>query len=226
MNQINQISSLVIVPAYNAAKYLDELIPRLRQYVCDSNLLFINDGSTDNTLELLKKHKVKLINFPVNQGKGAALMAGFKYAIKESYRSVLTIDSDLQHLPEEIPPFYALDNGDRLIMGTRFIDRSVMPFDRWLSNNLTSLLVSIFSTCRVRDSQSGFRLIPISVLKAIDLKTTKYDLESEILFKAGVLGCDIAEVAITTVYDGSESFINPLVDSGRFIKQIWKRIWV
>lgn len=226
MNEINQVSALVVVPAYNAAKYLDELIPRLRTYVCDENLLFINDGSTDNTLELLKKHKVRHINFPVNQGKGAALMAGFRYAIRESYRSVLTIDADLQHLPEEIPPFYALDNGNRLIMGTRNISRSVMPFDRWLTNNLTSLIISIFSTCRVRDSQSGFRLIPSSVLKAIDLKTTRYDLESEVLFKAGVVGCDIAEVAITTVYEGSESFINPLVDTGRFIKQIWKRIWI
>ena len=137
-------SALVLVPAYNAAKYLPELIQRLRQFVCDDNLLFVNDGSTDNTLDLLKEHRVKFISFPQNRGKGAALMAGFDFAIERNYRSVLTIDADLQHLPEEIPRFYALDNGRRMVIGTRNIDLSIMPFARWLTNNLTSLIISVF----------------------------------------------------------------------------------
>jgi len=224
MNEINQQSVLVLIPAYNAGKYLDELIPRCLKFVCDSNLLLVNDGSSDNTLELIKKHDVKYISFPENRGKGAALMAGFDYAIKENYRSVLTIDADLQHLPEEIPRFFALDNGKRLIMGTRDINLKIMPFARWLTNNLTSMIISIFSSQRVRDSQSGYRLIPTEVLEAIPLKTVKYDFESEMLFKAGAVGCTIAEVPISTVYEGSQSYINPFVDTGRFIRQIWKRI--
>lgn len=225
MNDINQNSVLVLIPAYNAGKYLDELIPRCLKYVCDSNLLLVNDGSSDNTLELIKKHNVKYISFPENMGKGAALMAGFEYAIKENYRSVLTIDADLQHLPEEIPRFFALDNGRRLIMGTRNIDLKIMPFARWLTNNLTSMIISIFSSQRVRDSQSGYRLIPTEVLKAIPLKTVKYDFESEMLFKVGAVGCPIVEVSISTVYEGSQSYINPFKDTGRFIRQIWKRIF-
>lgn len=225
MNDINQNSILVLIPAYNAGKYIDELIPRCLKYVCDSNLLLVNDGSSDNTLELIKKHDVKYISFPENRGKGAALMAGFDYAIKEDYSSVLTIDADLQHLPEEIPRFFAHDNGKRLIIGTRDIDLKIMPIARWLTNNLTSMIISIFSSQRVRDSQSGYRLIPIEVLKAIPLKTIKYDFESEMLFKAGAAGCIIAEVPISTVYEGSQSYINPFVDTGRFIRQIWKRIF-
>lgn len=220
-----EISTLVLVPAYNAAKYLPDLIRRCRQFVCDENLLVVNDGSTDNSLAILKETGVNYISFPQNKGKGAALKAGFDYAVKHRYRSVLTIDADLQHLPEEIPRFFALDNGQRLIMGTRSIDRSIMPFDRWLTNNLTSLIISVFSTQRVRDSQSGFRLIPVSVLCAMPLNTIKYDLESEMLFKAGALGCEIAEVPISTIYEGSHSFINPFKDTMRFIRQIWKRIW-
>jgi len=100
-----------------------------------------------------------------------------------------------------------------------------MPFPRWLTNNLSSLIISIFSSGRVRDSQSGYRLMPIDLIKAVNLKTTNYDLESELLFKAGRLGLEIAEVSITTVYDDSTSYINPFVDSGRFVRQIWKRIW-
>jgi len=223
--QTNLYSTLVLIPAYNAGYYLDELIPRLRMHVSDDNLLFVDDGSSDDTAERLKKHKVRFIAFPRNRGKGAALMAGFDYAIKNNFRSVLTIDADLQHLPEEIPRFYALDNGKRLVIGTRKMNLKIMPFDRWLTNNLTSMIISVFSTQRVRDSQSGFRLIPTEVLKAIRLKTVNYDFESEMLFKAGAVGCVITEVPISTIYEGSASYIHPLRDTGRFIRQIWKRIW-
>lgn len=222
---MNRCAALVLVPAYNAARYLPELIQRLKTFVCENNLLFVNDGSSDNTLELLKENQVKFISFPQNCGKGAALMAGFRYAIENEYRSVLTIDADLQHLPEEIPRFYALDDGNRMIIGTRNMNLKIMPFDRWLTNNLTSMIISVFSTQRVRDSQSGFRLIPTGVLKAIQLKTVKYDFESEMLFKAGALGCRIDEVPISTIYEGSTSYINPFKDTTRFIRQIWKRIW-
>jgi hypothetical protein len=152
-------------------------------------------------------------------------MAGYDYAVQNQYRSVLTLDADLQHLPEEIPRFFALDNGQRLVLGTRAIDLSTMPFERWLTNNLTSLIISIFSTARVRDSQTGYRLVPTSVLKALQVRSVNYDFESEILFKAGALGCEIVEVPISTVYEGSHSYINPLIDTGRFIRQIWKRLW-
>lgn len=225
-NNIKQISALVVVPAYNAAEYIPELAKRLRVYVCDDNLLFVNDGSKDNTLELIKEHNLNHINFPQNKGKGAALMAAFEYAIENGYRSVLTIDADLQHLPEDIPSFYALDNGKRLVMGTRDISMEKdMPFPRWLTNNLTSLIISIFSTQRIRDSQSGYRLIPTELLKAIRLKTVGYDFESEMLFKAGAVGCEVAEVPIATIYEGSTSYINPYKVTLRFIRQIWKRIW-
>ena len=219
------MSTLVMVPAYNAEPYLSELIARLRQFVCDSNFLFVNDGSTDKTAEILKREGVRHLNFVHNKGKGEALKAGYQYAIDQGYRSVLSLDADLQHLPEEVVGFFELDNGHRLIIGTREINLRVMPFARWWTNNLTSLLISIFSSVRVRDSQSGYRLVPVSVLKSLEIKSTNYDFESEILFKAGAVGCDIVEVPITTVYEGSHSYINPFVDSLRFVRQIWNRIW-
>ncbi len=225
MTNLNRHSVLVVVPAYNAASHLTELISRLLVYVCPTNLLIVDDGSIDNTREIIDKLGLTYISFPQNRGKGAALCAAFDYALRHGYRSVLTLDADLQHLPEEIPPFYGLDNGVRLVLGTRRITFRNTPFSRWLTNNLTSIIVSIFATRRLRDSQSGFRLIPASLLRTINLRTTGYDLESEILFKAGMLGCEIAEVRISTVYAGSASYIHPLRDTGRFIRQICRRIW-
>jgi glycosyltransferase involved in cell wall biosynthesis len=218
-------SVLILVPAYNAAEYLPELLPRIRAEVPNEHILVVNDGSTDNTLDILKKEQANYLSFPDNRGKGAALMAGFNWALEHDYVSVLTIDADLQHLPEEIPRFLKAADGHRVVIGTRNIDRTIMPFDRWVTNNLTSLIISIFSRQRVRDSQSGYRLIPTELLRAIRLKTVNYDFESEMLFKAGAAGFPIVEVPISTVYEGSRSYINPLVDTLRFIRQMWKRIW-
>ena len=214
-----------MVPAYNAGKYLEELIMRLRKFVCDENLLIVDDGSTDDTESLLAGLKVNRITFPQNRGKGMALSTGFEYAVANGYRSIVTIDADLQHLPEDLPEFYALDNGRRVVVGTRIIKLDRMPFSRWLTNNLSSLIISIFSASRVRDSQSGYRLIPTALLRTLDLKGEGYDLESEILFKAGLAGCSVSEVSISTIYEGSQSFINPLADTWRFVKLIWRRIW-
>jgi glycosyltransferase involved in cell wall biosynthesis len=225
MSHMNRYTTLVVVPAFNASEYLPELIRRLKRFVCEEHLLIVNDGSTDDTLEILKANNVKYLSFQCNRGKGAALRAGFDYAVRHGYRSVLTLDADLQHLPEEIPRFYALDDGQRVIIGTRRIKLDMMPPGRWLSNNLTSIIISVFSGQRVRDSQSGFRLIPTSLLQAMPLRMTDYDLESELLFKAGALGCRIVEVPISTVYEGSHSHINPLTDTLRFIRQMFKRVW-
>jgi hypothetical protein len=219
-------STLLLIPVYNAAPHLPALILRCRQHVRNDDILLINDGSTDASLDIMQKERVNYITFPSNRGKGAALKAGFDFAIANNYRSVLTIDADLQHLPEEIPRFLALDNGNRLVMGTRTINRAIMPFARWLTNNLTSLIISVFSTQRIRDSQSGYRLIPTALLRSLPLRSIRYDLESEMLFKAGVAGCDVVEAPISTIYEGSHSYINPFKDTTRFIRQIWRRIWV
>jgi glycosyltransferase involved in cell wall biosynthesis len=217
---------LILVPVYNCARYLPELITRIRKYACEQNILLVNDGSSDNSLEIIKQQDVSYISFPENRGKGAALRAGFRFAVERGYRSVLTLDADLQHRPEEIPSFYALDNGETVVMGTRMISRGQMPFARWLVNNLTSLIISIFGTVRIRDSQSGFRLLPAALLRSVRLRTDRYDLESELLFKIGVLRYAVAEVPVTTVYEGSESSIRAGRDTLRFIRLIWRRLWI
>ena len=133
MNATADSPVLVVVPAYNAAGHLPELIPRLRRVVDNEHLLFINDGSIDNTPQLLHDLQVNYISFPQNRGKGAALAAGYEYALQRGYRSVLTLDADLQHLPEEIPGLLRSDDGDRIVIGTRHMDPRVMPFSRWLT---------------------------------------------------------------------------------------------
>lgn len=215
---------LILIPAYNAAQYLSELVKRIRQAVPGTEILIINDGSSDRTAQLLPALGTAYLDNLPNQGKGFTLKRGADYALEKGYRHIVTIDADLQHLPEEIPRLLEKTERSDIVIGTRKITLRVMPFARWLTNNLTSIIISVFSGQRVRDSQSGFRLIATKILAQTKVQSIKYDYESEILFQAGALGARIGEAAISTVYGGAQSYINPLKDTGRFIRLIWRRI--
>jgi glycosyltransferase involved in cell wall biosynthesis len=112
-----------------------------------------------------------------------------------------------------------------ILIGKREKNLKIMPFPRWLSNNLTSVIVSVLSGQSIRDSQSGYRLISTQVLRNVKLESRNFDLEPEILIKASRKGFRIDEVPIRTIYRGGKSFINPLVDTGRFIKLMWRSLW-
>jgi len=246
---------LVLIPAFNAEKTISQLIEQISaNNIKKEDILVVDDGSFDSTYEIASSCGVNVLQHKKNKGKGEALKTGFKYALREGYSGVITLDADLQHDPKFIPEFIKKaesgieSEGSRagcptyekpgtctpvggapspanILIGTRHIKLKTMPFPRWSSNNLTSIIVSILGDTRVRDSQSGYRYISAEVLKSIKLKTKKYELESELLIKAGRRKFKIDPVPISTIYEGSKSFINPLVDTGRFIKLMWKSLF-
>ena len=220
------ITHLILIPAYNAGKHLPELVRRVKEAVRNSDVLIINDGSTDNSADILKNLDVISLTNSPNQGKGYTLQRGFEFAIKNGYDYVVTIDADLQHLPEEIPRFFESKIKADIYIGTRNLKSPDMPLLRRLTNYLTSIIISIFSGRRIRDTQSGYRMFSIQSLKSMNIDSTQYDFESEQLFQAGALNMTIGEIPISTVYANSLSYINPLLDTLRFIKLIWRRIWL
>jgi len=173
------------------------------------------------------KAGVVLLGHPLNRGKGEALRTGFEYAVQNGYDFVITLDADLQHKPEELKLFVEINqNGSYdLIVGTRDFSFKNMPFDRVVTNFVSSVILTLLSGQKIRDSQSGYRMISSRILREVKLKCRKYDLESEILIKAGRKGFRIGLVPTATVYEGSRSFINPLVDTGRFVKICWKSLF-
>lgn len=218
---------LVLVPAYNAASTLSGLIEQTSKFVDRNNIVVIDDGSQDQTSAIAQRAGAVVLKHERNKGKGEALKTGFEYALKNNYQALFTIDADLQHDPSSIKDFLQQTNEDfnGILIGTRDINLKKMPFARWLTNNLASAILSILSGQIIRDSQSGYRFISTEVLKRVKLKAQKYDLESEILVKAGRRGFRIDSVPIRTIYRGSKSFINPFVDTGRFIRIMWRSIW-
>jgi glycosyltransferase involved in cell wall biosynthesis len=218
---------LVLIPAYNASSTISELIERISVFADRDDIVVIDDGSEDQTHANAQRAGAVVLKHRMNRGKGEALKTGFRYALKKNYRVLFTIDADLQHDPSSISDF--LQRADKdfsgIIIGTRDINLRKMPFLRWLTNNLTSAILSVLSGQTIRDSQSGYRFISTRVLERTKLKGKKYDLESEILVKAGRIGFKIDSVPIKTIYRGSKSFINPFVDTGRFIKLMWRTLW-
>jgi glycosyltransferase involved in cell wall biosynthesis len=217
---------LVIIPAYNAASTILGLIEKLSLHVEKDNMILVDDGSSDQTAALAERVGVPILRHHHNLGKGVALKTGFGYAIDNGYAAVITIDADLQHDPRFIPDFITQSkiSGDILI-GTRKRDPRNMPFARRLSNHFTSLIISVLSGQSIRDSQCGYRWISVEVLKKIKLKSKRYDLEPELLIKTGRLGFRMKDVSISTIYTQGKSYINPLVDTGRFIRLMWKSLW-
>lgn len=212
---------LTVIPAYNEGKRLGTLLKNLSKIVPLKNVLVVDDGSTDNTAAIAKKAGSRVLKQKINGGKGLALKAGFDFAIANGYDAVITMDADGQHDPREIPKFlfyYEKYNTD-FIIGTRKHKTSEMPPLRLLVNKVTSFIASLLSGIRIHDSQSGYRFISKNIIEKIDLKTNRFQMETEIIVKTARAGFLIGEIPIKTIYlSRFKSHINPFIDTIRFIK--------
>lgn len=215
----------VIIPTFNESKTVPELVKKILAQ--NLSVVIVDDGSTDNTARIAQNSGARVIRNEKNLGKGASLIRGFKYALENNFEEVITMDGDGQHLPEDIPFFLRLakfSDGD-IFIGNRMSKTQKMPFIRILTNKFMSWIISCISGQEIPDTQCGFRLIKIGVLKRVALKTSKYETESEILIKAARMGFKVTSVPIKSIYSGQKSQINPLVDTIRFIKLILNEIW-
>jgi glycosyltransferase involved in cell wall biosynthesis len=216
---------LVTIPAYNAAGTLSELIAQIRRRHQTLDILVVDDGSTDDSGRVALSAGAAVLTQSENLGKGEALKRGFVYAVERNYDAIITLDADLQHDPAEIQCFLNAYSDDRTILvGIRRRDKS-MPFARKVSNSLTSFVSSVFCGVRLLDSQSGYRLIPTAILRNITLSSSRFDLEPELLIKAARAGYDVRSVEISTIYHAGRSWINPPIDTIRFLIMLMKSLF-
>ena len=176
MNQNDSLKILAVIPAYNEADRIKKVITGAIAYL---PVLVIDDGSSDATAQIAENSGATVLRQTPNQGKGAALRAGFQYAIEERYQAVLTLDADGQHDPEEIPAFltaFQVNKAD-LIIGER--DFSQIPPVRRLANTLGRWSFSWAVGQSVRDNQSGYRLINNRMMEAM-LRSSESGFEFEV----------------------------------------------
>ncbi len=215
--------ALALIPAYNEARFIEDVLRRLLRVFSPRDILVVDDGSDDGTGELALSFGVNLLRNPRNLGKGASLRRGFLWALERGYEAVLTLDADGQHPPELAPRFLEEARRADLVLGCRYPFRG-MPLPNRLSNTITSLTISVMTSARVYDSQIGYRLIKAEVLKAVNLKTTKFQTESELLVKALWMGFKLAFVPVPVIYSGQRSHIKPL-DVPRALWLALKLLW-
>jgi len=215
------MKACVIIPTYNESRTIGGLVSDIRKKGLD--VLVIDDGSRDETGLIAQRKGAALITHAKNQGKGASLKRGFDHVLNSEYATVIMMDGDGQHNPDDVDRFIAAaeNTGAQLVIGNRMGDTKSMPFIRKLTNGVLSWLVSKLTKQHIPDSQCGFMLIKRNVLEKIKLISLNFEIEAEILIKTAKEKFKISSIPIKTIYQGEASKINPLLDSARFIKMIF-----
>ena len=211
----------VVIPAFNAAQSLGPLIERIKAHRLD--VIVVDDGSQDRTPSVAAAAGALVISHLRNAGKGRALRTGFDYACRAGYDGVITMDSDGQHDPAEIPIFIrtAEHTEAAIVLGNRMTDGAVMPPARRLTNALMSDIVSAVARQPIPDSQCGYRFIRREALEEITLRAMRYEIETELVLKAAARRWTIVSIPIRSIYDNHQSYIKPLREGIRFVGMVF-----
>jgi glycosyltransferase involved in cell wall biosynthesis len=204
-----------LIPAYQAAAHLGEVLLRLGALEPAPDVLVVDDGSRDATAAVARQFGARVLSFAANRGKGHALLAGF--AALADYDAVVSLDADGQHAPECLPDFVrAAEAGADLVLGCRARSPD-MPAARRFANGFSSGWVAWLAGQSVHDSQCGYRLHRRAVLAHTPLTPGRYEVETEMVVRAARLGFRLAEVEIPTLYGEAKSQINPFRDVPRIV---------
>lgn len=205
---ITSINGCVIIPTYNNERTLERVIREVLIYVPSHCIIIVNDGATDSTPEILKsfEEEVTILTNEVNKGKGYSLRRAFKFAREKGYSNALTIDSDGQHYPNDIPVLieHALEHPGAVIMGSRNMSQEGVPQKSSFGNKFSNFWFKVETWITLPDTQTGFRIYPLNPLKKIWLFTNKFELEIEVIVKLAWRFVPFVAVPIQVKYDPSE----------------------
>ncbi|MDR0575864.1 MAG: glycosyltransferase family 2 protein [Tannerella sp.] len=191
----------VVAPTYNNGKTLPGILNDILQYT--SSIIVVNDGSTDNTVEVLTNFagKVEVVSYLPNKGKGHALKSGFNRAEELGYKGAVTIDSDGQHFASEIERFvdYAERYPGAFLLGQRTTEGD-MPAKNSFANKFSNFWFTVQTAYRFDDTQNGFRLYPLSAMKGLRSVSSRYEAELEMLVRSAWKGIKIIPVPTRVYY--------------------------
>ena len=194
----------VVMPAFNEIRTIDEIVRRVVALPMRTQLIVVDDGSTDGTREALQRLHAELgftlVLQPRNQGKGAALRRGF-----EEVRGDLVViqDADLEYSPEEFPMLIELICEGRadVVYGSRFLGRHrVFLFTHYLGNRLLTLVTNVLYNTMLSDMETCYKVMRTEVLQSMTLQSDGFGIEPELTAKIFRRGYRVYEVPIT--YDG------------------------
>jgi len=218
--KLKDLKICVLMPTYNNERTLKRVIDGVLEITED--LIIVNDGSTDATSEILKGYpEIDQIQVLPNKGKGNALRVGFKLAEELGYEYAITIDSDGQHFPDDIPVFVkkleSESNKNLLLIGARNMNQESVPGGSSFGNKFSNFWYRVETGIRLTDTQSGYRMYPLKTLNRIKFYTNKFEFEIENIVKAAWNGIEVKNVPVKVLYDESErvTHFRPFKDFAR-----------
>ncbi|MCW8965316.1 MAG: glycosyltransferase family 2 protein [Candidatus Pacearchaeota archaeon] len=215
----NKIIS-IILPAKNEASSLEALLPSLCQSFSEAEIILVNDGSTDNTIDICQQSNIKLINQPYSMGNGAAIKAGARAATGEV---LVFMDADGQHSPSDIHSLLAeINNGYAMVVGARN-HKSQASLGRSLANTIYNRLASYMVGHSVKDLTSGFRAVATDKFREfLHLLPNGFSYPSTSTMAFFRAGYSVKYIPITVHKREGKSHLNPLKDGARFLLIIFK----
>ncbi len=217
----------MVIPAYNEAATIADVVRRSCRQI--GGVIVVDDGSDDATVAQLQDLPATVLRHERNRGKAASLWDGMQLALAQGADTVITLDADGQHCPEDIPRLLAA--GRRypaaLIIAARLQGREQVPWLRRFANGMADFWISWAAGCRIQDTQSGFRLYPAAVLSRLQVahdRRHSFVFESEILIESARKGCYHMAVPIKARYSrqARPSYYRPLRDT---VQITWMVTW-
>ena len=205
------LRALIVLPTYNEAENIDDVLRKVRAVVPDAGVLVVDDGSPDGTADLAdalgeELGQITVMRRTEKNGLGAAYRAGFRWGLDEGYEALVEMDSDLSHDPAALPSLIsAVEHGASLAIGSRYVPGGSTPnwpvhrrlLSRW-GNRYTAAVLGL----GVADATSGFRAYRAETLRTIHPETTRssgYAFMSELARRMIAEGAEIVELPITFV---------------------------
>lgn len=197
-------ATFVVLPAYNEATRIQPVIESIAEK--GYNMVIVNDGSSDNTLEVIldskKKYpnRVHVYSLIINRGVGIATQTGFDAVLKFNPKYIVSMDSDGQHSADDLDAVIEplVSGRAEAVIGVRPLED--MPKSRNIANSIMNLLTRIFYDVNVSDSQTGFRAVTIDALNKISINAQGYLISSEFIREINDNDIPFEEVIIKTIY--------------------------
>lgn len=220
----------IVIPAFNEARTIRDIAQRALAR-CEI-VIVVDDGSTDGTAAALAGLPLTILRNDRNRGKAAALWSGFAEGLGRGVDAIVTLDGDGQHQPEDVERLIAagLSHPASIVIGARLRRVADAPGARRFANRFADFLLSWACGYPIADSQSGQRLYPASLLRALDLphdEKAGFTLESEILIAAAALGCRSVAIPIDAVYPAGSrrSHFRPVRDIARIGRMLGRHLF-
>lgn len=209
----------VVVPTYNNRATVLEVVRSVRSVA--QTVIVVDDGCTDGTADVLAGEPVIVVKHKRNRGKGVALRTGFRKALELGYHHAVTIDSDGQHFPEEIPRLVnsSRENPDAIVIGERDMSVLNVPGASTFGRMLSNYWLKVATGVDVADSQSGFRVYPLRHVTRLLCWSRRFTYECEVIIRAAWGGCGIVNTPVKVFYAPKGERVthfHPLWDNVRF----------